>query len=63
MPVAAPQKTDTPRHTALVRVTHWITVVCFFALLITGAAIANATAATAAMREVDIEGLIILSFL
>jgi thiosulfate reductase cytochrome b subunit len=39
VPVAAPQKTDTPRHTALVRVTHWITVVCFFALLITGAEI------------------------
>ena len=28
-----------PRHTALVRVTHWITAVCFFALLLTGAAI------------------------
>src|ERR1022692_5328971 len=27
------------RHTAIVRVTHWITVVCFFALLITGAEI------------------------
>lgn len=26
----------TPRHSALVRVTHWITVVSFFALLITG---------------------------
>jgi len=25
-----------PRHAALVRATHWITVVCFFALLITG---------------------------
>jgi thiosulfate reductase cytochrome b subunit len=25
-----------PRHTALVRVTHWITVIAFFALLITG---------------------------
>jgi Prokaryotic cytochrome b561 len=27
---------DTPRHTALVRVTHWITVVAFLALLVTG---------------------------
>jgi thiosulfate reductase cytochrome b subunit len=26
----------TPRHTALVRVTHWITVIAFFALLISG---------------------------
>jgi thiosulfate reductase cytochrome b subunit len=25
-----------PRHSALVRVTHWITTLCFFALLITG---------------------------
>ena len=30
---------DTPRHTAIVRVTHWITVICFFALLISGAEI------------------------
>src|SRR5277367_3587360 len=30
---------DTPRHTAIVRVTHWITVFCFFALLISGAEI------------------------
>ncbi len=28
--------TDTPRHTALVRVTHWITALCFFALLVSG---------------------------
>ena len=28
-----------PRHTALVRVTHWITVLCFVALLVTGAEI------------------------
>ena len=27
------------RHGAIVRVTHWITTVCFFALLITGAEI------------------------
>src|SRR6478672_1542774 len=28
--------TDTPRHAALVRVTHWITALCFFALLVSG---------------------------
>ena len=28
--------TDAPRHTALVRVTHWITAMCFFALLVSG---------------------------
>jgi thiosulfate reductase cytochrome b subunit len=28
--------TDTPRHTAIVRVTHWITALCFFALLVSG---------------------------
>src|SRR5580700_1789543 len=28
--------TATPRHSALVRITHWITTVCFFALLISG---------------------------
>jgi thiosulfate reductase cytochrome b subunit len=27
---------ETPRHAAFVRVTHWITTICFFALLITG---------------------------
>jgi thiosulfate reductase cytochrome b subunit len=27
---------DAPRHTALVRVTHWITVIAFFALLLSG---------------------------
>jgi thiosulfate reductase cytochrome b subunit len=32
-PLANP---ETPRHAALVRVTHWITVVAFFALLISG---------------------------
>jgi thiosulfate reductase cytochrome b subunit len=31
-----PLKVATPRHTALVRVTHWLTVISFFALLITG---------------------------
>lgn len=30
---------ETPRHTAIVRVTHWITVISFFALLISGAEI------------------------
>lgn len=34
-----PETRETPRHTALVRVTHWITVISFFALLITGAEI------------------------
>jgi thiosulfate reductase cytochrome b subunit len=28
--------TATPRHSALVRVTHWITTLCFFALLVSG---------------------------
>jgi thiosulfate reductase cytochrome b subunit len=32
-----PSMTVTPRHSALVRVTHWITTLCFFALLVTGA--------------------------
>ena len=32
--VAAP--IDAPRHTALVRVTHWLTTACFLALLISG---------------------------
>jgi len=31
-----PSNPETPRHTALVRVTHWITVIAFFALLISG---------------------------
>lgn len=34
--IATPPATRTPRHTALVRVTHWITTVAFLALLITG---------------------------
>jgi thiosulfate reductase cytochrome b subunit len=33
---AVPARTLTPRHSALVRVTHWITTLCFLALLITG---------------------------
>ena len=27
---------DSPRHAAVVRVTHWITALCFFALLVSG---------------------------
>ena len=37
--MTAPSQTPnpaTPRHTALVRVTHWLTTIAFFALLITG---------------------------
>jgi thiosulfate reductase cytochrome b subunit len=33
---ASPAKTYLPRHAALVRVTHWITLFCFLALLISG---------------------------
>lgn len=33
---ALPATTVTPRHSTLVRVTHWITTLCFFALLISG---------------------------
>src|SRR5438046_6487825 len=33
---SAPVATATPRHSALVRVTHWITTLCFLALLVTG---------------------------
>ena len=36
MPASLLAKTRTVRHSALVRVTHWITVACFLALLITG---------------------------
>ena len=32
----APVTKPAPRHSALVRVTHWITTLCFFALLLTG---------------------------
>src|SRR5271165_3559330 len=35
-PVAVPTKTVPSRHSALVRVTHWITTLCFFALLVSG---------------------------
>lgn len=31
-----PSAVATPRHSALVRLTHWITVFCFFALLVSG---------------------------
>src|ERR1700694_207842 len=33
---AVPTTTTTPRHTAVVRVTYWITTLCFFALLVSG---------------------------
>jgi thiosulfate reductase cytochrome b subunit len=33
---AVPATTVTPRHPALVRVTHWITTLCFLALLVSG---------------------------
>ena len=33
---ALPATTVTPRHSALVRITHWITTLCFFALLVSG---------------------------
>ena len=33
---AVPASTVTSRHSALVRVTHWITTLCFLALLVTG---------------------------
>lgn len=36
---AAPIPADATRHSALVRVTHWITTLCFFALLVSGAEI------------------------
>jgi thiosulfate reductase cytochrome b subunit len=36
---AVPITTVTPRHSALVRATHWITALCFFALLVSGAEI------------------------
>jgi len=33
---ASLRNSDPPRHAAFVRVTHWITAICFFALLISG---------------------------
>ncbi len=39
VPIAVPTKTAASRHSALVRVTHWITTLCFFALLVSGAEI------------------------
>jgi thiosulfate reductase cytochrome b subunit len=35
-PPTVPVTKVTPRHSALVRVTHWITTLCFLALLVTG---------------------------
>ena len=37
--VASPRKTEITRHAAYVRVTHWLTFVCFSVLLVTGAEI------------------------
>jgi thiosulfate reductase cytochrome b subunit len=34
--VAVPARTAAPRHSALIRVTHWITTLCFLALLVSG---------------------------
>ncbi len=36
MSSAAVPAAATPRHSALVRLTHWLTALCFFALLVTG---------------------------
>jgi thiosulfate reductase cytochrome b subunit len=36
VPTSVPDKTVTSRHSALVRVTHWITALCFLALLVSG---------------------------
>jgi thiosulfate reductase cytochrome b subunit len=36
VPTAVPTKTIPARHSALVRITHWITTLCFFALLVSG---------------------------
>ena len=33
---AVAARTDAPRHTAFVRVTHWLTALCFLALLVSG---------------------------
>lgn len=33
---AVESRADAPRHTALVRVTHWLTALCFLALLVSG---------------------------
>ena len=39
VPSVVPTNTVSARHSALVRVTHWITTLCFFALLVSGAEI------------------------
>ena len=36
LPAAIPTVTPPARHSALVRITHWITTVCFFCLLVSG---------------------------
>jgi thiosulfate reductase cytochrome b subunit len=39
VPIADPAARITSRHSAFVRITHWVTTLCFFALLISGAEI------------------------
>jgi thiosulfate reductase cytochrome b subunit len=39
VPTSVPDKTVPSRHSALVRITHWITTLCFLALLVSGAEI------------------------
>lgn len=34
--IQSPPKAETGRHSAVVRITHWLTVIAFFALLVTG---------------------------
>jgi thiosulfate reductase cytochrome b subunit len=36
VPTVAPSKAAASRHSVLVRVTHWVTTLCFFALLVSG---------------------------
>lgn len=36
VPTAVPTTAATPRHSGLVRVTHWVTALCFLALLVSG---------------------------
>ena len=42
----APVTKLAPRHSAVVRVTHWITTICFFTLLLTGIEIVTLTPAS-----------------
>jgi thiosulfate reductase cytochrome b subunit len=36
VPAGVPDQTVAPRHSALIRITHWITTLCFLALLVSG---------------------------